>query len=265
MSTRCPKRGRKLKADFRRHVEARRINPNKTDKAYILSICNRFYKGCPEETFIKNYPASVAEGRICHYVNEYNKRNGSRSQAAEEEEEYDSEADKDFAAESTGEDESLGDIDTDLEEGKLEDLEYAKVLPGGMQFSLLVGVPRWMYEELYMKACMADEYDTRSAVFQAFDRFFIQPIRKLFPGTSDWIEGTPQIVNLDEECVEGPVRYNFGNARTKGTERIERSKQYQSTMTLQLTPVKKKVVKIEKPKQLFSGTSMEAAPLMVEK
>ena len=62
-----------------------------------------------------------------------------------------------------------------------------------------------MYEESYMKARMADDYDTRSAVFQAFDRFVIQPIRKLFPGTSDWIEGTPQIVDLDE----GPVPYHF--------------------------------------------------------
>ena len=131
-----------------------------------------------------------------------------------------------------------------------EFIQHAKVLPGGMQFSLLVGVPRWMYEESFMKARMANDYDTRSAVFQAFDRFVIQPICKLFPGTSDWIEGTPQIVDLDEECVEGPVPYHFGNARTKGTDRIDRSKQYQSTMTFQLTAVKKKAVKIEKPKQL---------------
>jgi hypothetical protein len=104
-----------------------------------------------------------------------------------------------------------------------------------------------------MKARMGDSYDTSSAIFQAFDRFVIQPIRKLFPGTSDWIEGTPQIVDLDEECVEGPVPYHFGNARTKGTDRIDRSKQYQSTMTFQLTAVKKKAAKIEKPKQLVFG------------
>ena len=134
-----------------------------------------------------------------------------------------------------------------------EFIQHAKFLPGGMQFSLLDGVPRWMFEESYMKAQMADKYDARSAVFQAFDRFVIQPIRKLFPGTSDWIEGTPQIVDLDEECVEGPVPYHFGNARTKGTDRINRSKQYQSTMTFQLTAVKKKAVKVDKPKHLVFG------------
>jgi hypothetical protein len=96
--------------------------------------------------------------------------------------------------------------------------QYAKVLPGGMQFSLLVGVPRWMYEESYIKSCMGEAYDTRSALFQAFGLFVIQSICKCFPGTSDWIEGTPQIVDLDEECVEGPVPYHFGNART--TDRI---------------------------------------------
>ena len=260
----------------------------------------------------------------------------SGSQAAEEEEDYDSEADEDFADKSQ-EDESLGDFDTDIEAEEVGDLEadledmatstrkksmtpkkagpkkdtdtvdglsghmcqmkvsnvkhvsfdwrfpmsmysvmednenkiyiellkgfqlpsefiqHAKVLPGGMQFSLLVGVPRWMYEESYMKARMGNAYNTSSAIFQAFDRYVIQPIRKLFPGTSACIEGTPQIVDLDEECVEGPVPYHFGNARTKGTQRVEKAKQYQSTMTFQLTAVKKKAVKLEKPMKFVFG------------
>ena len=41
--------------------------------------------------------------------------------------------------------------------------------------------------------------------------------------------------------------------KVQGTERIERSKQYQSTMTFQLTALKKKAMKIEKPKQLVFG------------
>ena len=108
---------------------------------------------------------------------------------------------------------------------------HAKVLPGGMQFSLSVGGPRWMYKELYMKAHMGKHYGTHTALFQAFDRFIIQPICKLFLNSSCFIEGTPQLVNLDEECVEGPVPCHFGDALTKGTDRIYKSKQYQSTMT----------------------------------
>jgi hypothetical protein len=42
---------------------------------------------------------------------------------------------------------------------------HAKVLPGGMQFSILVGVPRYFYEESYMQACMASNYSTGSALF----------------------------------------------------------------------------------------------------
>ena len=76
MSTHCPKRDTKLKAEFRKHIEARHINPNKTSRAYILSIHDRYYKGYPDATFIKNYNTSVAERRISHYVNEYNKGKG---------------------------------------------------------------------------------------------------------------------------------------------------------------------------------------------
>ena len=134
-----------------------------------------------------------------------------------------------------------------------EYIVHAKVLPGGMQFSLLVGVPRYFYEESYMQARMDENYSTGSALFQAFDRAVIQPIRRLFPGTSNSVEGTPQIVNLEEECVEGPVPYHYGNAHTKGTQRVEKAKQYQSTMTFQLTAVKKKAVKLEKPMKFVFG------------
>ncbi len=119
-------------------------------------------------------------------------------------------------------------------------IQHAKVSAGGMQFSLLVGVSRWMYEESYMKACMGMADDTTSAVFQAFNCSVIQLICKAFPGTSDCVEGTPQVVDVDEECVEGLVPYHYGNTLTKGTERINRSKHYQSTITFHLTAVKKK-------------------------
>ena len=52
----------------------------------------------------------------------------------------------------------------------------AKVLPGGKQFSLLCGVPRYLYEEVYMQRRMGVHHNTSSAIFQAFDRFVIQPV-----------------------------------------------------------------------------------------
>ena len=76
MSTCCPNWDTKLKAEFCKHIKARCINPNKTNRAYILSILFGYYKGHPDATFIKNYNASVAEWCIGHYVNEYNKGKG---------------------------------------------------------------------------------------------------------------------------------------------------------------------------------------------
>ena len=100
---------------------------------------------------------------------------------------------------------------------------------------------------------MGKHYNTHTALFQPFDCFVIQPIRKLFTTSSCFVEGTPQIVNLDEECGEGPVSYHFGNALTKGTGQINKSKQYQSTMTYQLTAVKKEVLKVNKLNILYFG------------
>jgi hypothetical protein len=70
----CPKWGTSLKEDFCRHLEVRCINPNKTDKAYILGIRDRYYPGRPDKTFEKIYRASVAEWQIRHCVNAYNNR-----------------------------------------------------------------------------------------------------------------------------------------------------------------------------------------------
>ena len=70
---RCPKWGKTLKADFRNHIENRRINPESTDKAYILGIRDKYYKDRPDNTFLANWKASVAEWRAGFYVNEHNK------------------------------------------------------------------------------------------------------------------------------------------------------------------------------------------------
>jgi hypothetical protein len=137
-----------------------------------------------------------------------------------------------------------------------EYIVHAKVLPGGKQFSLLCGVPRWFYEETYMKARMGNNHNRSSALFQAFDSFVIQPILKLFPGNSAFVNGSPQIVLLDEECVEGPVPFIFGNAKTKGTDKVNNARQYQSTMTFELTAVRKKSVKVSKPKTVFWGSML---------
>ena len=76
MSSHCPKWGKPLKTEFRCLIETRKINPKRTDRAYILSICDKYFRGRPDSTFVKNFNASIAEWRVGHYVNEYNKGKG---------------------------------------------------------------------------------------------------------------------------------------------------------------------------------------------
>jgi hypothetical protein len=70
----CPKWGKTLKDNFRRHIDTHCINPEKTDKASILCIRDCYYKDRPDAMFIKNYNTSVTEWCIGHYMNEYNKK-----------------------------------------------------------------------------------------------------------------------------------------------------------------------------------------------
>eukprot|EP00956_Cyclotella_meneghiniana_P024430 scaffold49001_cov77-Cyclotella_meneghiniana.AAC.1 len=147
---RCPKWGKTLKADFRNHIENRRINPESTDKAYILGIRDKYYKDRPDNTFLANWKASVAEWRAGFYVNEYNKSKkkgkylvswlmsllyktnffsssssaSKTTAAATDDDEYISAEDEDYAAE--GEEEasvSLGSEDTDIDPDEVQDLE----------------------------------------------------------------------------------------------------------------------------------------------
>ena len=132
---------------------------------------------------------------------------------------------------------------------------HAKVLPGGKQFSLLCGVPRYMYEETYMKRRMGQHHTKSSAIFQAFDRFVIQPVLRLFPENSSHVHGSPQIIQLEEECIEGPVPFIIGNAKATGVPKIQdKHRQFQVLMTFELTCVHKLQTKVAKPQTVVWGS-----------
>ena len=73
---RCPKWSADLKAGFRRHIEARRINPKRCDKEYIKTIHQLYYKDRPLKTFEKNYKTSIAEYRAGQAINAAHKARG---------------------------------------------------------------------------------------------------------------------------------------------------------------------------------------------
>jgi hypothetical protein len=76
--------------------------------------------------------------------------------------------------------------------------------------------------------------------FPGLQLLVIQPVLALFPESSSFLERSHQIIQLDEECIEGPVPYFFSTAKTKGVDQInDKHRQYQSTITFELTCVKK--------------------------
>jgi hypothetical protein len=102
---------------------------------------------------------------------------------------------------------------------------------------------------------MGNHHNTNSATFQAFDRFVIQPALALFSENSSFFEGSPQIIQLDEECIEGPVPYFFGNAKAKGVAEInDKFCQNQSLMTFELSCAKKLRSKFVKPMTAVWGS-----------
>jgi hypothetical protein len=82
-------------------------------------------------------------------------------------------------------------------------LKHAKVLPGGRQFSILIGASCFMFEEGFMKARMSTHWDSKSATAVSFNSQVVQPVRQMFPGNSDSIDGNPMIIDLPEQCLEG--------------------------------------------------------------
>ncbi len=68
-------------------------------------------------------------------------------------------------------------------------LKHAKVLPGGMKFSVLIGAPRMMFEEGFIRARMSRDWNPSSVNAVAFNEQVVQPVRKMFPGNSDSIDG----------------------------------------------------------------------------
>ena len=88
---------------------------------------------------------------------------------------------------------------------------HAKVLPGGRQFSILIGTPYFMFEEGFIKACLGTHWDSNRATAVSFNSQVIQPVRRLFPGNSDSIDSNPMIIDLPEQYLEGNAKFLNGD------------------------------------------------------
>ena len=146
-------------------------------------------------------------------------------------------------------------IDVELVGCQLPDdfLKHAKVLPGGMKFSVLIGAPRMMFEEGFIRARMGTDWSASSATAVAFNEQVVQPVRKMFPGNLDSIDGNPMVIDLDEQCVEGNVVILNGDWRVRHTPRVERQRQYLRGWTFRLEAVRRNLVWVPRLERVVFG------------
>jgi hypothetical protein len=71
--SRTKKWSTELKAGFRKRILNKQIDPDRTDKAYIEKIRQRYYSDRAYETFRKNWNTSIAEYSVGKARDLYNK------------------------------------------------------------------------------------------------------------------------------------------------------------------------------------------------
>ena len=132
-------------------------------------------------------------------------------------------------------------------------LKHAKVLPGRRQFSILIGAPRFMFEEGFIKVRMGDHWDSKSAAAVSFNSQVIQPVRQMFPGNSDSIDGNPMIVDLPEQCLEGNAEFLNGDWKVRRIPKVEGHKQYLRGWTFCIEAVRRNLVKVSRAERVVFG------------
>jgi len=132
-------------------------------------------------------------------------------------------------------------------------LKHAKVLPNGRKFSVLIGAPRMIFEEGFMRARMGAEWNPNSAIAVAFNSQVVQPVRQMFPGNSDSVEGNPMLIDLDEQCVEGNVQLLNGDWRVRRTPRVDGQRQFLRGWTFAIEAVKRNLRKVGRAERVVFG------------
>ena len=127
-------------------------------------------------------------------------------------------------------------------------IQEAKVLKGGNKFSLLMGVPKWFYEENLLRRMMGADYHPDHARVQAHSKQVVQPVRKLANNNDPWILGKPQVVDLPIQVIEKAYQPTWGNWNTAGMARVTGQsgtmhRQFQKTIQFRLESVENTVEK----------------------
>ena len=99
-------------------------------------------------------------------------------------------------------------------------LRMAKVLPGGMKFGLLMGSPKWFFEEGFLVSALGGDWNEDHARVQSRNASVVQPIRRSASGLERFLPGDVQVIDLPFKCIEGEHTPQWGDWRTRDMEDI---------------------------------------------
>jgi hypothetical protein len=75
----------------------------------------------------------------------------------------------------------------------------------------------------------------------------------MFLGNSDFIDGNPMIIDLDEQCVEGNAQLLNGDWRVRCTPRVEGHRQFLRGWTFCIEAVKRNLRKVGRAERVVFG------------
>ncbi len=99
-------------------------------------------------------------------------------------------------------------------------LRMAKVLPGGMKFGLLMGSPKWFFEEGFLVSALGGDWNEDHARVQSRNASVVQAIRRSVSGLERFLPGDVQVIDLPFKCIEGEHTPQWGDWCTHDMEDI---------------------------------------------
>lgn len=120
----------------------------------------------------------------------------------------------------------------------IEFIRTVQVMPCGTKLKIVIGTPRWLFEETFIQRRFEGDFHAQHAGVDCFVENVIQPVRSKFKGEDRWIEGAPVIIPLTKKCVSGDVTWSRGTWRTRNMDLVEGQVQFNWVISIRLKTTK---------------------------
>ncbi len=91
-----------------------------------------------------------------------------------------------------------------------EMIRSIRVRPCGTKLEVLIAVPCWFFESVFMECRLGDNFRQQHAAVEAHMMHVVQPVRLAAPSTDNFICGSPYLIPLPEEFVDGQIQWTRG-------------------------------------------------------